>query len=32
MSFITNLFRKKNVADAIATAEHESENGAGLSR
>ena len=32
MSFITNLFRKKNVADAIATAEHEGEHGTGLSK
>lgn len=32
MSFINNLFRKKNVAEAIATAESENAHGGGLSK
>lgn len=32
MAFFDNLFRKKNIDDAIATAEHESEHGGGLQK
>ena len=32
MAFFDNLFRKKNIDEAIATAEHESEHGGGLQK
>ena len=32
MAFLDNLFRKKNIDDAIATAAHESEHGGGLQK